>query len=235
MIRMRLLPSSRTGSLSLKNVVGDRRAFNCFSRFVQKCPERIEPLGRDGFRIICGVSRRSAPGPDGIGLMAWRAGGETAADIVYDCYKQILDGGKVPSWFNRSALVFIPKGDPGAGGVGVQARPGDLRLFSLNNADQKLIALAINLSLSRVCENTVHIAERGFRKGKLITDNVLELEARIMKELYTGARCPAVLLIGIKAAFPSVAWGWLWYVLDLMNCPGWLIRAVKALYMDSTA
>ena len=44
--------------------------------------------------------------------------------------------------------MFIPKGEPVAGGVGVQARPGDLRPPSLSNADQKLVALAINVSLS---------------------------------------------------------------------------------------
>ena len=64
---------------------------------------------------------------------------------------------------------------------------------------------------------------------------MLELEARIMKELYTGAGCPALLLIDIKAAFPSVAWDWLWCFLDLMDCPGWLVCAVRALYIDSTA
>ena len=89
--------------------------------------------------------------------------------------------------------MFIPKGEPVAGGVGVQARPGDLRPPSLSNADQKLVALAINVSLGRVCGGTVHSAQRGFRRGKLITDNALELEARMMKELYTGARCPALL------------------------------------------
>ena len=217
------------------NVVGDRRASNRFSRFVQKCPEGIEPLGREEFRSICGVARRSAPGPDGIGHMAWRACGEVAAYLVYECYKSILSGGVVPSWFNKSTLVFIPKGEPGAGGVGVQARPGDLRPLSLGNADQKLVALAINVSLGRVCEGTVHSAQRGFRRGELLTDNVIELEARIMKELYTGARCPALLLIDIEAAFPSVAWDWLWYVLDLLDCPEWLVCAAKALYIDSSA
>ena len=98
------------------NVVGDRRAFNRFSRFVQKCPVAVEPLGREEFRNICSVARSSAPGPDGIGHMAWRAGGEIAADIVYDCFRQIIDGGVVPSWLKKSTLVFIPKGDPGAGG-----------------------------------------------------------------------------------------------------------------------
>ena len=56
-----------------------------------------------------------------------------------------------------------------------------------------------------------------------------------MKALYTGARCPALLLLDIKAAFPSVAWDWLWNVLDVMGCPGWLVCAVRALYIDSTA
>ena len=56
-----------------------------------------------------------------------------------------------------------------------------------------------------------------------------------MKELYTGARCLALLLIDSKAAFPSVAWEWLWNVLELMDCPEWLVCAVKALYIDSSA
>ena len=169
--------------------------------FVQKCPEGIEPLGRDEFRSICGVSRRFAPGLGGVGYMAWNACGEVAAGVVYDCYRLVLGGGVVPSWFNRSTLVCIPTGEPGAGGAGVQAGPGDLRPLSLSNADQKLVALAINVSLSRVCEGTVRSAQRGFRRCKLIIGNVLELGARITKELYTGARCPALLLIGIKAVF----------------------------------
>ena len=111
------------------NVVGHCRAFRGFSKFVQKCHGGIELLGREGFREMCGVARRSAPGLDGIGYMAWRARGEIAADVVYGCYKQILEDGEIPSWFNESTLVSIPKGDPGAGGVGVQARPGDLRLL----------------------------------------------------------------------------------------------------------
>ena len=64
---------------------------------------------------------------------------------------------------------------------------------------------------------------------------MIELEARIMKELYTGGRCPALLLIDIKAAFPSVAWDWLWHVSDLIDCPEWLVCAVKSLYIGSTA
>ena len=138
------------------NVVGDSRAFRGFSKLVQKCPEGIELLGREDFRFMCGVARGFAPGPDGIGRMAWRAGGEIATDVVYHCYKQILGSGEVPGWFNMSTLVFIPRGDPGSGGVDVQARPGDLRPLSLSNADQELVALAIIFPLSRVCGDIAH-------------------------------------------------------------------------------
>ena len=169
MIRVHLRPLKSHWELVFNNTVSGRRAFSRFTRFVQKCPEGIEPLGREEFRSICGVARRSAPGPDGIGYMAWRACAEVAADLVYECYKSILDG-DVPSWLNRSTLVFIPKGEPVAGGVGIQARPGDLRPLSLSNADQKLVALAMNVSLGRVCEGIVRSAQRGFRRGKLITD-----------------------------------------------------------------
>ena len=34
----------------------------------------------------------------------------------------------------------------------------------------------------------------------------------------------------IKAAFPSVLWSWVFFVLEKMGCPRWLVNAVKALY-----
>ena len=43
--------------------------------------------------------------------------------------------------------------------VGVQARPGDLRPLSSSNADHQLVALAINLSLGKVCGDIGHSAQ----------------------------------------------------------------------------
>ena len=214
--------------------VADFRAMSGFKRFIVKCPVDLAPLAKDEFVKMCSVVRRSAPGPDGIVYTAWSACGEEAAFILYDCYKGIMAGEAVPEWFNLSTLVFIPKGDSG-GSAGVQARPGDLRPLSLSNADQKLLALAINSSLNMICEGVVHPSQRGFRRGKLVTDNVLELEARVIKELYLGARHPAMLLLDIKAAFPSVAWELLWFVLDAMDCHKWLFSAIRALYVGSSA
>ena len=38
----------------------------------------------------------------------------------------------------------------------------------------------------------------------------------------------------IKAAFPSVLWSWVFFVLERMGCPWWLANAVKALYHGSS-
>ena len=87
-----------------------------------------------------------------------------------------------------------------------------------------------------ICEKTVHDAQRGFRRGKIIIiDNVLELEAQTIRNLIMGARNPSMFLMDIKAGFPSVAWDWVWWVLGEMECPALLIRAAKALYGGSTA
>ena len=118
------------------------------------------------------MKRQSVPGLDGISYLAWNSCGEEAARVLYDCYLGILEGGEVPAWLNCSTLVFIPKGDGEQHGVSVQAMPDGLRPLALSNTDQKLLVLAINATLIEICEKTVHDSQRGFRRGKIITDNV---------------------------------------------------------------
>ena len=79
-----------------------------------------------------------------------------------------------------------------------------------------------------------HSSQRGFRRGKLLTDSVLLLSAHTERHITLGGPCPAQILLDIKAAFPSVLWAWLWWLLSQMGCPCWLINAVKALYIGSS-
>ena len=184
---------------------------------------------------MCAVRGQSAPGPDHISYLAWNSCGEGAAGILYECYLGIIVGGEVPTWLNCYTLVFFPKGDGEQHGVSVQAMPDGLRPLALSSTDQKPLALAVNETLSEICEKTVHDAQRGFRRGKTITDNVLELEAQMARNSILGAKGPSMLLMDIKAAFPSVALDWVWWVLGEMECPAWLVSAVRALYGGSTA
>ena len=59
----------------------------------------------------------------------------------------------------------------------------------------------------------MHGAQRGLRRGEVITDNVLELGAQTIRNLILGARNPSMLLVDIRAAFPLVAWDWVWWFL----------------------
>ena len=104
-------------------------------------------------------------------------------------------------------MVFIPKTESEGYCESVAAEPGDLRPLSLSNCDHKLVCIAVCCALRRICDGTVHGAQRGFRKGKQLTDNVLSLNAYTECHVVLGAACPAQVL-DIKAAFTSVLWSW---------------------------
>ena len=143
--------------------------------FVQQCPGDLEPISRNEFYKVCDVNRWFAPGPDGVSYRTWKACGRESRDILYDCYLKILGGGTAPSWFNSARIVFIPKTDDEEYCESVAAEPGGLRPLSLSNCDHKLVCVAVCCALRRICDDTVHEARRGFRKGKQLTDNVLAL------------------------------------------------------------
>ena len=97
-----------------------------------------------------------------------------------------------------------------------------------------MVCIAVCASLRKVCDATVHDAQRGFRRGKLLTDNVLILNAHSERHVVLGSPCPAQILMDIRAAFPSVLWSWVFFVLEKMGCPWWLINGVRALYEGSS-
>ena len=145
-----------------------------------------------------------------------------------------MRSGTAPAWFNSARMVFIPETDDEEYCGSVAAEPGDLRLLSLSNCDHELICVAVCCSLRRICDNTVREAQGGFRRGKLLTDSVLFLSAFIERHLILGAPLLAQILMDNKAAFPSVLWSWVFFVLEKMGYPWWLVNAVKALYHGSS-
>ena len=176
----------------------------------------------------------SAPGPDGVSHRAWKACGRDVHGALYDCYQKILRSGTAPSWFNSARMGFIPETDDGEYCESVAAEPGGLRPLSLSSCDHKLVCVAVCWTLTRICDDTVHGAQRAFRKGKQLTENVLALNAFTERHLVLGAPLPAQILMDIKAVFPSVMWSWVFFVLDRMCCPWWLINVIKALYRGIT-
>eukprot|EP00972_Heterocapsa_arctica_P036688 5401367-Heterocapsa_arctica.AAC.1 len=74
-------------------------------------------------------------------------------------------------------MVFIPKGEKIGDPEGVFRAPNETRPLSLSNAVAKLIAAALNATLSIICADSVHEVQQGFVRGRSIIDNVIALEA----------------------------------------------------------
>ena len=64
---------------------------------------------------------------------------------------------------------------------------------------------------------------------------MLELDAYIEKFLIMGDVCPAQVLLDVKAAFPSAAWSWIFFVLNAMHAPSWIVNCVCALHFGSSS
>ena len=54
------------------NSGGNGAAADALGGFIQRCPGGLGPISRDEFYEICEVSRRFAPGPDGVSFRTWR-------------------------------------------------------------------------------------------------------------------------------------------------------------------
>ncbi len=113
--------------------------------------------------------------------------------------------------------------------------PSLTRPISLSNTSSKFFALALNQPLAQVAQVTVHPRQRGFVRGRSITDNVIEIEGFAQSYAIAEAEDPAILLFDIKAAFPSLAHSWLWVVLIRMGIPKAIISAIRALYRGGVA
>eukprot|EP00969_Alexandrium_andersonii_P090605 4000691-Alexandrium_andersonii.AAC.1 len=61
-------------------------------------------------------------------------------------------------------------------------------------------------------------SKRGFVKGRLVSDNVVQLDGFAAAAAYTAPR-PAISLWDFEAAFPSLRWGWIWHALSAAGVP----------------
>eukprot|EP00959_Pyramimonas_sp_CCMP1952_P412584 8645709-Pyramimonas_sp.AAC.1 len=115
----------------------------------------------DQFRGLLKSRRGYTAGPDGLPFSArWNAG-EDAQQVLYDHYLFILRGGKPVAEFNHSRLGAPPRGDVEEDGS-AEKDPAHTRPLALSNTDTKIVAALIAESISRVAEEHVGPAQRGF-------------------------------------------------------------------------
>ena len=205
------------------------------SPFVQRAPDNMEwVLGREEFFLMVSKMRDTSPGPDGLPYTAWGKAGDTVLELVYDAYIALLGGTQLPKGFNHSDMVFIPKGDQAEEDGTFIRKPSETRPLNLSNSVAKIIAAAINNTLSLLCAATVGPCQQGFIRGRSLIDNVVDVEATAVgfDRYYTGKS--GIMLVDLAAAFPSLSHLFLFWVLDRMGIPDYFREAIRQLYDNNT-
>jgi hypothetical protein len=189
-------------------------------------------LEKDDFLQILQRARDSAPGPDGLPYSAWSNAPTHILDELYTMYTDLLSGVELPADFNRCFLACIPKGDAVGDHIGIARKPDSTRPIAMSNAVAKLLAMAINRSIAPVAQRTILDRQRGFVRGRSITDNIMETESLAIRFAKFYEAKSGIVLFDFAAAFPSLAHCWIFEVLAFMQFPVFLIDIIKKLYVD---
>ena len=190
------------------------------------------------------ISSNTKPGPDSIPYGAWRALGKLAVDILYDV-TSTLSQASAPDLlreayedettdgqhdFNLSTLICLPKKPTGHDDeAGTYFSPGNTRPLSIVNTDNRLIANAARLRWESILDKWISSNQQGFLPGRSMLSNLVALDTTSMHTALSGPN-GAVVLFDFRAAFPSLAPGFLFQMLRRIGIPENAINFVSSLY-----
>ena len=215
---------------------------------MRKIPSFRVVLDFEEFVTIVRGLPDSACGPDGIPYAAWRNASERVIYRLYLLYCSLFTGDEVADDFNFSWLVLLAKGEHDQDGELVARPAEDTRPVSLANTDSKICELALDKPLAGALSSWACEEQRGFLGGRIIVDNVVELDTYGRVVAATSARkrpgttnilhdnhvnIPLMAFFDFAAAFPSVAWTYLWMCMKFSGLPRAYIRAFKKVYKNN--
>ena len=139
--------------------------------------------------------------------------GGLGSQFLFDVYKRVLEGCAVPTEFDASRTVFIPKPST-VDDNGLIVRPPDvLRPLTLCNCDCKIITTEICFGLHRYTIRCTHPAERCI-SSRQMTDNIFEVETTALAHVACATRESGILLTDFAAAYTSVNHSWIFQILE---------------------
>ena len=174
--------------------------------------------------------RMSAPGPDGIPKRAWSS--LAGARTLHGLAKEIYNGRFVSSNLNDALMVFPPKNNEESDSTDPTRTADCCRPISLKNDDIKIISGVQNKLISDIAARCLSPLQRGFVKGRNFLYSILELDssAHFASVWANDGDLPIMLLLDIKAAFPSLAHSWLFMVLARLGIPRGFMMLLRELY-----
>ena len=144
--------------------------------------------------------RDSSPGPDGLRYAAWCEAGPRFAGAIEAYIHRIWLGGRLSSEDRAGISCYIPK-RPSPGGL----RPLEARPITMTNIPYKLVAALANSFIAEALPSYIDDRQKGFIKGRLGIEHILDLDAYGCGLAASGAAHPAIILLDIQAAFPSLS------------------------------
>ncbi len=196
-------------------------------------------LRRRDIRKAIKLSNNSAPGPDGIPYGAWRALGETAVEVLFGAFSDLIlpEGPQLlrrdcPD-FNSSLLFFLPKKPAGNTSDGILAfEAGGVRPLNVTNCDNRLIASAVRITLEPIIGPLITNDQRGFLSGRSMLANLLDIDEAMIKAAAQGENGMAFFL-DFAAAFPSIEHDFFKQFFVKLGWPLWLVNIINILYLDN--
>ncbi len=189
-------------------------------------------IPRESFDRIVDRAPASACGPDGISALVWRLAPPTARHQLWKAYEALF-GDELPgSSFNESYLQLLAKGDQDDDHLIMARQEEDTRPLSLSNNDAKNLASACNAPLAELLPRWAHDPQRGLIRGRQLLDNVVLMDAYARLLSMMGFSGSALLFTDFAAAFPSVAWSYIFIVLEVCRAPPFFITALRKFYRD---
>ncbi|KAG7301870.1 hypothetical protein JYU34_013269 [Plutella xylostella] len=169
-----------------------------------------------------------AAGYDRITMEMLRAGEGLVASLLWLFFNICWRRGQVSGDWCRAVIVPLYKGK------GSQQDCRNYRGISLLSIVGKLYAKVLIERVMKETEERIWDVQAGFRKGMGCTDQVFSMRMVAEKFLAKNQKVFCVFL-DLEKAYDRVARNELWKTLSMFGLSGELIRALKSLYVTSSA
>ena len=166
-------------------------------------------------RALDNIGDLKAPGPDGMSVIFYKKFWDIIGDQIVMEVLGVLNGGPVPSEWNETTIVLIPK-------VNRPEQVKDLRPISLCNVLYKIVSKVLANRLKQILPEVISPAQSAFVPGRLISDNILvayEL-THFMKQKKKGKEGHTAVKLDMSKAYDRVEWPFLQAMMAKLGSEG---------------
>lgn len=216
-----------------EKLTDERKAFNILQQFALPYPDTNFYPDFKSFDTTINCTNNSAPGPDGIPYIAWRASPVWVRQLLYRAFIHLMSGRNLPEDFNHAFLWLLPKGDDPADSRRCLRHPRDTRPLSGSNTDGKIFASAIDFAFHQHIHSYAHHSQRGFIHGRHLQANIIDIDGNFRYNHIVNPDNTAAIFFDFAAAFPSLSRRYLFAALETIGIPFTVTHAIKELYRNN--